>query len=139
MTFFTFILLTVIFAAFIAFLLFTDYRSKIHQKEMNESRKKLIKCYIEAINQCADLVKVYRLHVRLWKDGLQHPDFSPSQHGMFRTNNISAMMPDEVYLGGICGLTTHNLIYWDTESDDYNIVLTQYKTRLINALRWMLF
>ena len=64
------------------------------------------------------------------------PSVCPDKYGVFRTKDIATMSPDEVFLGGICGLFTYNITTWElykkTDKEAYNIVLNQYY-RLLKA------
>ena len=58
------------------------------------------------------------------------PSVCPDKYGVFRTKDIATMSPDDVFLGGICGLFTYNITTWElykkTDKEAYNIVLNQY-------------
>lgn len=58
------------------------------------------------------------------------PSVCPDKYGVFRTKDIATMSPDDVFLGGICGLFTFNITTWElykkTDKEAYNIVLNQY-------------
>lgn len=58
------------------------------------------------------------------------PSVCPDKYGVFRTKDIATMSPDDVFLGGICGLFTQNIIMWElykkNDKEAYNIVLNQY-------------
>lgn len=64
------------------------------------------------------------------------PSVCPDKYGVFRTKDIATMSPDDVFLGGICGLFTFNITTWElykkTDKEAYNIVLNQYY-RLLKA------
>ena len=64
------------------------------------------------------------------------PSVCPDKYGVFRTKDIATMSPDDVFLGGICGLFTYNITTWElykkTDKEAYNIVLNQYY-RLLRA------
>ena len=64
------------------------------------------------------------------------PSACPDKYGVFRTKDIATMSPDDVFLGGICGLFTYNITTWElykkTDKEAYNIVLNQYY-RLLKA------
>ena len=64
------------------------------------------------------------------------PSVCPDKYGVFRTKDIATMSPDDVFLGGICGLFTHNITTWElykkTDKEAYNIVLNQY-SKLLKA------
>lgn len=58
------------------------------------------------------------------------PSVCPDKYGVFRTKDIAIMSPDDVFLGGIRGLFTQNIIMWElykkNDKEAYNIVLNQY-------------
>ena len=58
------------------------------------------------------------------------PSVCPDKYGAFRTKDIATMSPNDVFLGGICGLFTYNITTWElykkTDKEAYNIVLNQY-------------
>ena len=58
------------------------------------------------------------------------PSVCPDKYGVFRTKDIATMSPDDVFLGGICGLFTFNITTWEpykkTDKEAYNVVLNQY-------------
>ena len=58
------------------------------------------------------------------------PSVCPDKYGAFRTKDIATMSPDDVFLGGICGLFTFNITTWEpykkTDKEAYNVVLNQY-------------
>lgn len=62
------------------------------------------------------------------------PSVCPDKYGVFRTKDIATMSPDDVFLGGICGLFTFNITTWElykkTDKEAYNIILNQYYTLL---------
>ena len=64
------------------------------------------------------------------------PSVCPDKYGVFRTKDIATMSPNDVFLGGICGLFTYNITTWElykkTDKEAYNIVLNQYY-RLLKA------
>ena len=64
------------------------------------------------------------------------PSVCPDKYGVFRTKDIATMSPDDVFLGGICGLFTFNITTWElykkTDKEAYNVVLNQYY-RLLKA------
>lgn len=64
------------------------------------------------------------------------PSVCPDKYGAFRTKDIATMSPNDVFLGGICGLFTYNITTWElykkTDKEAYNIVLNQYY-RLLKA------
>lgn len=113
----------------------------------------LIPEYIKNIEMSKSLAEVLQEHKNLWRLGIHHPNFGPCSYGIFRTRDISCMLPSEVYLGGIWGLTTRNLEFWEKYKNDeygdngfgidphtslYEMILNQYKNHIIGNLRAML-
>lgn len=89
------------------------------------------------------------IHKVTWIIGFQNENLGPDKYGMFRTENIPTMQPSEVFLGGIWGLFTHAIPFWeerksqpygcngfnmDPEISLYGIVLDQYKRLLISNI-----
>lgn len=91
--------------------------------------------YLIEINKCQSLIGIFNLHKDMWTVGVQHKNFGPCEHGMFRTNDISIMAPNEVYLGNVKGYHTLTLPNWEKRSEeDKKVVIKQYKSHLISNL-----
>lgn len=104
---------------------------------------------INAIEKCDSLYELMNIHKEAWIIGFQNENLGPDKYGMFRTENIPTMQPSEVFLGGIWGLFTHAIPFWeerksqpygcndfnmDPEISLYGIVLDQYKRLLISNI-----
>lgn len=106
---------------------------------------------INAINKCDSLEELLSIHKEAWIVGFQNENLGPDKYGMFRTENIPTMQPSEVFLGGIWGLFTHAIPFWEERKSQpyynidgrnnfnivpktrlYDIVLDQYKRLLIS-------
>ena len=88
----------------------------------------------EEIENSTNLLQLLAAHKMAWVYGFRNDNLGPSEFGMFRTKSIPNMTPDEVYLGNICGLWTFTLKKWQKEKDseDYNIIVSQYKNHLLS-------
>ena len=99
-----------------------------------------------------DLMKLFNLHVGLWRDGLQCENLGPDKYGMFRTEDISKMYPWQVYLGGVDGLFTLPVSDWEEFKDretarrkadglkpdipqEYQLVCRQYREHLMSNVK----
>lgn len=97
------------------------------------------------IDGCQTLIELLHVHKELWDKGFQNFNLGPCQWGMFRTHDISKMHPSEVFLGGIWGLTTRNIPFWEVYSDEdmsgngfglddstkiYDLIMNQYRRLL---------
>ncbi len=86
------------------------------RSEEQRLQRQYDKCtrWLQAVNAAPDdLLKLYNLHVGLWRDGLQNENLGPDSYGMFRTKDVSRMYSWEVYLGGVDGLFTHSVDEWE--------------------------
>ena len=107
---------------------------------------------INAIKKCDSLEELLSIHKEAWLIGFQNENLGPDRYGMFRTENIPTMEPSEVFLGGIWGLFTHSIPFWeerksqpygcndfnmDPEISLYGIVLDQYKRLLIYNIEYI--
>ena len=91
--------------------------------------------FIHQVEIAESLRELFILHIKIWANGIQHENFGPNQYGMFRTNDILMMVPEEVYLGNIWGLHTKPLPFWETQtSENQELVIKQYKTILISNM-----
>ena len=101
------------------------------------------------LTQCITLGEVLEFHKQIWKDGYRNKNIGPCSCGAYRTNNIENMKPEEVYLGGIWGLFTKNIPFWEEHRNDkygcngfgideeqslYEMILNQYKIHLRNNI-----
>ena len=104
---------------------------------------------INKIKKCDSLYVLLNIHKEAWLLGFQNENLGPDRYGMFRTENIPTMKPEEIFLGGIWGLFTHAIPFWeerksqpygcngfgiDPEISLYSIILGQYKNLLISNI-----
>ena len=88
----------------------------------------------EEIENSTDLLQLLATHKKVWVYGFRNDNLGPCEFGMFRTKSIPDMTPNEVYLGNINGLWTFTLNEWQKkkDSEDYNIIVFQYKNHLLS-------
>ena len=104
---------------------------------------------INKVKKCDSLYVLLNIHKEAWLLGFQNENLGPDRYGMFRTENIPTMKPEEIFLGGIWGLFTHAIPFWeerksqpygcngfgiDPEISLYSIILDQYKNLLISNI-----
>ena len=109
--------------------------------------------FLDAIGKAISLYRVLDIHRDAWGTGFQNGNIGPCAYGMFRTKDISKMTAEEVYLGGIWGLCTYNLPFWEKHKDDkygcngfgldentslYELILNQYKNILTSNIKAMI-
>lgn len=107
--------------------------------------------YLYSIGKCNSLIDMMYIHKKLWNDGFQNENTRPCSYGFFRTKDIATMKTDEVYLGNIYGLWTHNIPFWEENRYEtmagnsfglandtlcYSLILSQYRTCLSNAVKY---
>lgn len=74
---------------------------------------------LKEIEAATTLEQLLDLHKKAWKEGYQNANIGPCSCGIFRTENIETMRPEEVYLGGIWGLFTKSIPFWEDFKEDY--------------------
>lgn len=109
----------------------------ILQEELNN-----LEDYYCAVDKAQDLLECIDVHKRIWIEGVQPAILAPSEWGVFRTQSIPTMTNHQVWLGGIYGLNTYAVAYWEQYRDEpygpngfgidektslYGMILTQYK------------
>ena len=109
--------------------------------------------FIDVIKKADSLYTLLAIHKDAWGTGFQNENIGPCEYGMFRTKDISKMTAEEVYLGGIWGLFTYNIPFWEKRKDDkygyngfgidenislYKIILDQYKNILTSNIKAMM-
>ena len=97
---------------------------------------------IDAIHKCNSLTELVELHKLAWVIGFKNENLAPQRYGMIRANSIESLTPNEVFLGGIWGLNTHSIPFWEEHKGDkygangfgidptynlYTMILNQYK------------
>lgn len=95
----------------------------------------------EELKEVTSLCEFIVIHKQAWGFGYQNKNLGPCSHGMFRTNDIMEMKPEEVYLGNIWGLLTFNIPEWEENKEEtmagngfgidgttrcYDLVMRQY-------------
>ena len=100
---------------------------------------------IEELNEAKSLEEILSVHKHAWEVGFRNINIAPCEWGMFRTHDILQMQPSEVYLGGIWGLTTKNIPFWNDNREEtmagngfgiddnkliYDIIMQQYRNHL---------
>lgn len=111
-------------------------------EEYNREMQKRMMVYrphfIEELKASESLIDLFTCHIRIWGAGIRPHKIGPDKYGMYRTEDILTMKPEEVFLGGIYGLWTFPLTEWEkckeTNPGDYKIVLAQYQTQLLSNL-----
>lgn len=108
-------------------------------------RNELIK-RLTAIN---DLNELLAFHKEIWNLGYRNANIGPCSYGIFRTDKIEDMLPEEVYLGGIWGLFTKSIPFWEERRNDkygyngygiepdtslYTMIVDQYRSHLRSNL-----
>lgn len=131
-----------------------------HKKKVDESKavylrnQRAIAAYDSFENmlyECTDLTELLNIHKLMWFYNFRNKNLGPCSYGMFRTKEtIEHMTPDEVYLGGIFGIFTNNISFYESHKDEkfgengwgidpeisvYDVVLDQYKSVLYTNLR----
>ena len=133
-----------------------------HKAEIKENKKKMSiyvkqretgQSFINAIKNCDSLITLIHIHKDAWGSGFQNKNIGPDPYGVFRTSDILTMTPCEVFLGGIYGLNTNPIPFWEQHKNDkygcngfgidendslYEIILNQYKNLLLSNIRYML-
>ena len=108
------------------------------EKEKYEKCKSLVGHFPELderISASKSLENVLELHKKAWGLGYRNNNIGPCEYGIFRTQDISTMTPDAVYLGNVYGLWTFPIPKWENQKSQmydkdilvYDIVLNQYK------------
>lgn len=89
---------------------------------------------LERIETAKSLYDLVEAHKFMWEKNFRNENLAPCKWGMFRTESIPEMKPEEVYLGNIYGLWTHTIPQWENckedEADAYRKIFNQYKTLL---------
>lgn len=134
--------------------IFHNSEIKQNQKQFNIYLKQCLEGqkFLDAINECKSLIALMGIHKDAWGTGFQNSNLAPCPYGYIRTTDILTMIPDQIYLGGVYGLTTHNIPFWeehkgdkygangfgiDPEKDLYEMVLNQYKQLLASNIKAM--
>lgn len=96
------------------------------------------------------LMDLLSIHKEVWAVGFQNRSLGPCPYGIFRTESIPDMKPQEVFLGDIWGLFTKNIPFWEQSKKEgktgggfviykyltvYQIILDQYKSILASNVK----
>ena len=128
-----------------------------HKKELADLKKQALtyKCQLEhgvqildAIYKCDSLTELVELHKLAWANEFKNENLAPQQYGMIRTNSIEELTPNQVFLGGIWGLYTRPIPFWeghksdkygcnglDPNTDLYTLILNQYKGLIVSNVQ----
>lgn len=92
--------------------------------------------FLPRLKECDSLLGMMHLHKEMWGHGLRNKHIGPCQEGIFRTQDIMTMKPEEVFLGNIEGLWTFAIPEWEKmrdvpQSNTYHIVCRQYRDLLM--------
>ena len=105
--------------------------------------------FLNAVRKCDNLIRMLNLHKLIWQNGFHDKAIAPDKYGVFRTENITSMKSDEVFLGNIYGLWTFPIPDWENQRNAlfgtngfginpgttvYSVVLDQYRSLLIKGL-----
>ena len=105
---------------------------------------------LDAIHKCDSLTKLVKLHKLAWANGFKNENLAPQRYGMIRSNSIEELTPNQVFLGGIWGLNTYPIPFWeeykgdkygcngfglDPNTDLYTLILNQYKELIVSNVQ----
>lgn len=137
---------------------FNTWNLVFHKKEVRDNLDKATQAhclygmggkYIALAKSAHHLSELLDLHKEIWGLGYRNDGLSPNFFGMFRCPDILKMTPDDVFLGGIYGLWTFSIPFWESRRTElfgpndigmnpktpvYSIVLDQYKRRLVSNI-----
>lgn len=86
---------------------------------------------LERIETAKSLYDLVEAHKFMWEKNFRNENLAPCKWGMFRTESIPEMKPEEVYLGNIYGLWTHTIPQWEEDRKNdpavYQDIFDQYK------------
>ena len=130
-----------------------------HKKELAELKKQALiyKKQLEygiqiitAVHKCNSLTKLVELHKLAWANEFKNENLAPQRYGMIRSNSIEELTPNQVFLGGIWGLNTYSIPFWeeykghkygcngfglDPNTDLYTLILNQYKGLIVSNVQ----
>lgn len=91
-----------------------------HKAEVQENVKQMsiyTKQCLEGQRFLDKLITLMNIHKDAWGTGFQNSNIGPCPYGVFRTLDIPSMTPDQIYLGGIWGLVTKPISFWEEDSE----------------------
>lgn len=121
--------------------------------EKCEEARQIVGFYTELelkVKNVQTLGDLLTIHKEAWKLGFRNANLGPCKWGMFRTKDIPTMTPNEVYIGGIYGLVTQNIPFWEEHKDEdmscngfginedikiYDLLMDRYKEILSSNFR----
>lgn len=128
-----------------------------HKKELAELKKQALiyKKQLEhgvqiiaAIHKCDSLTELVELHKLAWANEFKNENLAPQRYGMIRSNSIEELTLNQVFLGGIWGLNTYPIPFWeerkghkygcnglDPNTDLYTLILNQYKSLIVSNVQ----
>jgi hypothetical protein len=123
----------------------------VNQKQYELYKKQLAiaQQFITAIKNTKDLTNLLNIHKDAYGSGFT---LNLGPGAMFRCEEIATMTPHQVYLGGIWGLNTCAIPFWDQYVNEpygvngfgidenqslYEMILNQYKGHLISNISAM--
>lgn len=118
-----------------------------HKKEIALNKKRFFND-IKLIDHFQDIIillegaenlrSLMRIHKFVYHLGFTD-NLGPDKFGMFRCESISEMTSDQVFLGGMQGIVTKSIDYWEQEADDiiYQKVFGQYRSHLRTNINYM--
>ena len=108
--------------------------------------------FLDKIEGSNTLITLMNIHKDAWEIGFQNENIGPCPYGVFRTLDIPSMTPDQIYLGGVWGLVTKPIPFWEKRKEDkygcngfgidenlslYKMIVDQYKKLLSSNIRAM--
>lgn len=127
----------------------------IRQTELYDKYQTMVRAsqeLLQKISEAEYLVQLMVYHKEAWKVGYKNDNLAPCKYGIFRTKDILSMTIDEVFLGGIYGLNTHTIRFWEDCKDSpmgpngfgidhsmkiYSLIMGQYRKLLSSNIRIM--
>ena len=99
-----------------------------------QQRYDLCEHFIRRVGRCDNLLELFSLHRQIWDSGIRNANIGPNEFGMFRTEDISRMKPEEVFLGNIFGLSTLPLPQWIGAQEE-PLIVQQYRDHLLSNVK----
>ena len=126
-----------------------EVKANQKQYELYKEQYNTAQEFIVAIKHTKDLRTLFCLHKDAYGSGFTK-NLGPG--AMFRCSDIATMTPHQVFLGGIWGLNTNAIPFWEQYVDEpygvngfgidenqslYEMILNQYKNHLISNITAM--
>ncbi len=132
------------------------HKAEVHEnvKQMSIYTKQCLEGqrFLDKIKEANTLITLMNIHKDAWETGFRNVNIGPCPYGVFRTLDIPSMTPDQIYLGGIWGLVTKPISFWEEHKEDkygcngfgidenlslYGMIVDQYKKLLSSNIRAM--